>query len=161
MCLFQYKKRKTIKKQEMYKLNGFISKTIFLFFFLSLFTIQLSAQKVSLSFHNVPFEKALNSIKHQTGLSLVFSEQLVDVNRKISININSVQVEDALKQLLEGTNVGFEIKNNKLYLVEKAAKDKPVSKFNQKRITGIVSDSKGEPIIGSPLESVTKPVILF
>jgi len=135
----------------MYKLTGFISKTILLFFFLSLFTIHLSAQKVSLSLHNVPFEKALNSIKHQTGLSLVFSEQLVDVNRKISINVNSVQVEDALKQLLDGTNVGFEIKNNKLYLVEKAPKEKSDSKFNHKRITGIVVDSKGEPIIGASL----------
>jgi len=133
------------------KISGFISRTILLSFFLSVFTIHIAAQKVTLSFQNVPFEKVLNSIKQQTALSLVFSEQLVDVNRRVSIKVNSVQVEDALKQLLTGTNVGFEIKNNKLYLVEKTTKEKSDSKSNQKRITGLVTDSKGEPIIGASL----------
>jgi len=115
------------------KVTGYISKTFLLSFFLLVFTIHASAQKVTLSFQNVPFEKALNSIKHQTGLSLIFSEQLVDVNRKVSINVKAVQVEEALKQLLTGTNVGFEIKNNKLYLVEKATKEKSETKSIQKK----------------------------
>lgn len=124
---------------------------ILFFFFLSVFTIYVAAQKVTLSYRNVPFEKVLNSIKQQTGLSIVFSEQLVDVNRKVTINVASIEVQEALKQLLIGTNVDFEIKNNKLYLVEKKAKETSDSKTSKKKITGLITDTKGEPIIGAAL----------
>ncbi len=44
------------------------------------FTVSAQSQKVSLDFKNERVEKVLASIKSQTGMSLVFSDQLVDVN---------------------------------------------------------------------------------
>lgn len=129
--------------------TGLIVRIILLYFFLFVFTINVSAQKVTLSYKNVSFEKVLNSIKQQTGLALVFSEQIVDVNRKVSIKLTSVEVEDALKQLLAGTNVDFEIKNNKLYLVAKKIVEPKTSPDQSKKITGLVTDEKGDPIIGA------------
>jgi len=126
-----------------------IAKAILLCLFLTVFALNASAQKVTLSFQNETFEKVLSAIKKQTNLSLVFSEQLVDLNRKVSINVNSIELEDALKQLLVGTNLSYEIKNNKLYFIEKKStesKDKPII---QKKVSGIVTDQKGEPIIGA------------
>ncbi|MEA4935336.1 MAG: TonB-dependent receptor [Paludibacter sp.] len=115
--------------------------------FLTIFIINASAQKITLSFHNETFEKVLNSIKQQTGLSLVFSEQLVDLNRKINIDVNSIQLEDALNKLLVGTNLSFEIKNKKLYFIEKnELKNTPVK---SKKVNGLVTDEKGDPIIGA------------
>ncbi len=131
------------------KKTGFITKIILLSFFLLAVTMYVTAQKVTLSYKNVPFEKVLNSIKQQTRLSLVFSEQLVDVNRKVSISVTSINVEDALTQLLSGTNVSFEIKNNKLYLIEKKGSENSNSTTTRKKITGLVTDSKGEPVIGA------------
>lgn len=126
----------------------FILRIILLSAFLPLFSIHMAAQKVTLSYQNVPFERVLNSIKQQTGLALVFSEQLVDVNRTVSINVASIEVEEALKQLLADTNVDFEIKNNKLYLIEKAITGKSDS-GTVKKISGTVSTRNGEPIIGA------------
>jgi len=131
------------------KKTRFIAKIILLSLFLTAFALNASAQKVTLSFQNETFEKVLSSIKQQTGLSLVFSEQLVDLNRKVSIDVNSIQVEDALKQLLKGTNLNFEIKNNKLYFVEKKGTEPKSEPKLSKKITGLVTDSKGEPIIGA------------
>ncbi|MDD3079255.1 MAG: TonB-dependent receptor [Paludibacter sp.] len=128
-----------------------IAKAILLSLFLTVFTLNTSAQKVTLSFQNETFEKVLNSIKQQTGLSLVFSEQLVDLNRKISIDVNSIQLEDALKQLLLGTNLGYEIKNNKLYFVEKKSDKLKKASAKLKKISGLVTDEKGEPIIGASI----------
>ena len=87
------------------KKTRFFAKAILLSLFLTVFALNASAQKVTLSFQNETFEKVLNSIKQQTGLSLVFSEQLVDLNRKVSINVNSVPVEDALRHLLTSTTL--------------------------------------------------------
>lgn len=132
------------------KKTRFISKFIMLFLFLSFSILQANAQKVTLSFKNVPFEKVLNSIKQQTKLSLVFSEQLVDLNRKVTIDVTSLEINEVLKQLLAGTNIDFEIKNNKLYLIEKKDNVKDNADIKgQKKLTGLVTDEKGEPIIGA------------
>ncbi len=128
-----------------------IAKVILLSLFLTVFALNASAQKVTLSFQNETFEKVLNSIKLQTSLSLVFSEQLVDLNRKVSINAISIPVEDALKQLLNGTNLSFEIKNSKLYLVEKKSAESKSEPKQSKKITGLVTDEKGDPIIGASI----------
>jgi TonB-linked SusC/RagA family outer membrane protein len=133
------------------KKTRLMAKVILLSLFLALFVSNTFAQKVTLSFQNETFEKVLNSIKQQTSLSLVFSEQLVDLNRKVSINAISIPVEDALKQLLKGTNLSYEIKNGKLYFIEKKGNE-PKSELKQsKKITGLVTDEKGEPIIGASI----------
>lgn len=131
------------------KKTRLMAKVILLSLFLALFVSNTFAQKVTLSFQNETFEKVLNSIKQQTSLSLVFSEQLVDLNRKVSINAISIPVEDALKQLLNGTNLGYEIKNNKLYFVEKKADESKETPAKLKKISGLVTDEKSEPIIGA------------
>jgi type II secretory pathway component GspD/PulD (secretin) len=120
-------------------------KAILLSLFLTVFALNISAQKVTLSFQNETFEKVLNSIKQQTGLSLVFSEQLVNLNRKVSIKVNSIEVEDAMKQLLAGTNLGYEIKNNKLYLIENKNSEPKKADGQSKKINGLVTDEKGDP----------------
>ena len=48
-------------------------------------------------------------------MGLVFSDQLIDVNRKISIQVKDASLDEALSKLLAGTKVTFEIKNNKIY----------------------------------------------
>lgn len=128
-----------------------ILKVFLLSFFLLICTAQAGAQKVTLSYQNTPFERVLNAIRQQTGLSLVFSEQLVDVNRKVTINVVSVEVNEALNQLLAETNIGFEIKNKKLYLTEKTSGRKQGSNAVHKKISGLVTDSKDEPIIGATI----------
>ncbi len=131
------------------KRTRFFAKFILLSLFLTVFAINASAQKVTLSFKNESFEKVLNAIKQQTELSPVFSEQIVDLNRKVSVNVNSVPVEEAMKQLLTGTNLEFEIKNGKLYLIEKKATQTPASPTKSRKVTGLITDAKGEPIIGA------------
>jgi TonB-dependent starch-binding outer membrane protein SusC len=128
-----------------------LAKILLLYLFLITFTLNASAQKVTLSFQNETFEKVLNSIKQQTGLDLVYRVQIVDLNRKVSINVNSINVEDALKQILTGTNLGFEITNNKLYLTEKERTEQENTSSTLKKITGLVTDEKGDPIIGATI----------
>lgn len=77
------------------------------------FTVSAQSQKVSLDFKNERVEKVLASIKSQTGMSLVFSDQLVDVNRKVTMQLKDVTLKEALTRLLSGTDLTFEIRNNK------------------------------------------------
>lgn len=111
------------------------------------------AQKVNLSFTNVPLINVLNSIKSQTGMTLVFSEQLVDVNRKVSIRATSKDLPIVMKELFANTNVNFEISNKKLYLTEKKeVNQSPHSSLKKQadeiKVKGRITNEKGEPIIG-------------
>ena len=111
------------------------------------FTVSAQSQKVSLDFKNERVEKVLASIKSQTGMNLVFSDQLVDVNRKVTMQLKDVTLKEALTRLLSGTNLTFEIRNNKIYFIEKKTVSQPDSR--KKRVTGVVKDVMGEPLIGA------------
>lgn len=86
----------------------------------------------------------------------MYSDQFVDVNRKVSINVKSTEVKEVMKKLLYGTNLDFEISNRKLYLVEKGVERLDTNDNNRnsilqaKMIKGRVTDAKtSEPIIGA------------
>lgn len=110
-------------------------------------TVSAWSQKVSLNFRNDKVEHVLSAIKKQTGMTLVFSDQLLDVNRRVTIQMQTVDLKEALTQLLAGTQVTFEIKNNKIYFVE--LKQDGTSVRKKKKVTGLVTDATGEPIIGA------------
>ena len=125
-------------------------KLTFLFLVISLlsFTAKASAQKVSIALDNVKVETVLSAISQQTGLSMAYSKQIVNLNRRISIHVTDVELNQALDKLVSGTNLNYEVKNGKIYLFEK--KSTETSTTQQKRkITGTVTDQSGEVIIGA------------
>lgn len=63
------------------------------------------AQKVSLNYTNVELQDVLLSIKKQTGYVLVFSDQILDVHRRVSIKVEGEDLVNVLKELLSDGNV--------------------------------------------------------
>jgi TonB-linked SusC/RagA family outer membrane protein len=117
---------------------------------LVVFTLSLSAQSVTLNYENVSLKVVLASIKKQTGLNFSYSTQQVNPERTLSINISGEPVENALKKLLAGTNLTFEKKDKNILIYEKPNAEKNVS-VKSKKITGLVTDEKGDPIIGASI----------
>lgn len=151
-----------MKKKYLYLLSRYfliliekipnVMKLTFFFLVLSLltFTVEATAQKVSLSLHNVKVSKVLSSITQQTGLSIAYSKQIVNLDRKVSIQVENAEITFVLEKLVDDTNLSYEIKNNKIYLFEKPTTTKNRTNLQQKKqISGIVTDSQGEPIIGA------------
>lgn len=106
------------------------------------------SQKVSLDFKSEKVERVLASVKKQTGMHLVFSDQVVNVKRLVSIQVKDVSPEDALEQLFAGTNVTYEIKNGKIYLLERRMRQQKASD-RKKLVKGVVQDAAGEAVIGA------------
>ena len=126
-------------------------KLTFFFLVISLltFTVKASAQKVSISFNNAKVEKVLSSISKQTGLSIAYSKQIVNLDRKVSIKVENADVNLVLEKLIADTNLNYEIKDNKIYLFEKESDGSTPVTTQKKKITGVVTDSNGETIIGA------------
>lgn len=127
-----------------------VMKLTFLFFVVTLmsFTATASAQKVSISADNAKVENVLESITKQTGLSVAYSKQIVNVNRRISIDLTDAELNLVLDKLISGTNLTYEIKNGKIYLFEKGKSNESIQQ-QRKKVSGVISDNTGEPIIGA------------
>lgn len=116
---------------------------------ISAFAANVDAQQVSVTVNNAKVKTVLNSIADQTGLSLAYSAQVVDLNRKVSLNFVNTEVSEVLNAMFGNTAIGYEIKDGKIYLF-KAAERTTTSINQQKRIiTGTVVDPNGEAVIGA------------
>ena len=116
---------------------------------LSAFAANADAQQVSVTVNNAKVKTVLNSIADQTGLSLAYSAQVVDLNRKVSLNFVNTEVSEVLNAMFGNTAIGYEIKDGKIYLFKAAERTTALANQQKKIITGTVVDSNGEAVIGA------------
>ncbi|HPD86206.1 MAG TPA: TonB-dependent receptor [Proteiniphilum sp.] len=121
---------------------------------LSLFvlgTVMLSAQKVNLNYSKATLRTVLESITEQTGHTLAFSKEVVNLNEEVTIREQNTELETVLKQLLTPRQIGYEIRENKIYIFDQSLAEtetgQPVTQ--QVNLTGRVKDENGEPVIGA------------
>lgn len=112
-------------------------------------TTMASAQRISLSLEDARVEQVLEEITKQTGLSLAYSNQVVDLNRKVSLHVTDTELAQVLQQLTAGTKIAYEVRDGKIYLFERGQRATALLQQTKKKITGTVVDAQGEPIIGA------------
>jgi len=112
------------------------------------------SQSISLNLSNVTVKEAIRTIKEKTGYSFIYEVSDIDTQRRISINQGNKPIEDIVKQMLIGQYVNFTIQGKNI-IVTKSAKplleNKESSATPLKKITGLVTDEKGDPIIGASI----------
>lgn len=119
-----------------------------LFIFFSCFLLQtaLFAQsnpKITIKKKNVTLEEALHEVEKQSTYMVAFNESKLDKTKRVDLNINAQPLEKALTTILSGTGQTFKIRDKYIMII-------PVSKSapEKKKITGVVKDANGEPLIG-------------
>lgn len=101
-------------------------------------------QQVRLSGNNLTLKAAFKQIEQQTKLFVDYNTQDVNDSRMIKKVPAGNNVRNVLEQLLEGTNCSVTFSNGHVIISRKA----PASS-ETKKVTGVVKDEKGEPIIGA------------
>jgi len=129
-------------------------RTVILFFLLAFSFSVSSAQKVSLDFNRKSLKLVLESITEQTGYTLAYSKEVVNLNERVTIRVSDADLTQVLDELLLPRNIGYEIKDNKIYIFDLPAKKEASTsqqnpQQNQVQIRGKVTDVNGEPIIGA------------
>lgn len=104
------------------------------------------AQAVSLKMSNVSVKQAMTGLKTNTGYSFVFAAG--DVDTKKVVSVQATQLDEAIKQILSDQNVTYEIKEKNIIIKKIVAPTVEQSKKSRK-VSGIVKDAAGEPIIGA------------
>lgn len=132
----------TLKNDKKAKRIGFV---LFLYIFLMPVTafaqggIQITIQK-----ENITVIEALKEVEKQSKLSVGYNDsQLID-KPAIHLNLEKVDLEEALSIILKGTGFTYRIKRNYINIIPQSKTGTVVIK----QITGRVVDEKNEPLIG-------------
>lgn len=92
----------------------------------------------------------ISQIEQQTDYLVVFRNREVDTERAITVRKKSGKIISYLDDAFKGTDIGYEFDNKYILLLKKNGADKSIPVDQQSRIiTGTVTDSNGEPIIGA------------
>ena len=73
-------------------------------------------KKLNVDMREATVKEVLNNIEEQSEFYFLFSENLIDVNRKVSANIKNQKIETVLNQLFEGTDVLYSIRDRIIVL---------------------------------------------
>lgn len=99
--------------------KSFIKRRALILFTLLLFgfSTTIMAQKVNLNYSKQSLRTVLKSISQQTGYSLAYSKEVVNLDESVSINVNNAELSEVMTKLLSPYQLAYEIKENKIFIV--------------------------------------------
>lgn len=111
--------------------------------------------KVTMKSNNMTVGKVINEIEKQTDYLFVYDESEVNMKRNVKVNAQNTPVAEVLKELFEGTGIYYAMEGKNIMLMGKVNAPQAVQQAN--KITGVVTDVNGEPIIGANVVAVGIP----
>jgi len=129
--------------------------TMKLTFFFSLlivlqsFAIQSYSQKTTLSLNsrNTSIRNVLGQIEDQSGYYFLYNNDLINVSKRVNIDIKNSEIKEVLNELFKGTAINYVIKDRQIVLTPSETILNTKVKQNR-NIKGKVFDSKGTPLPG-------------
>ncbi len=122
-----------------------IMKLSFLFIFFALVQVTATSysQAINLDVNNTEIRQIIKSIEQQTDYRFFYTDGLTDLSRRVSLSISGQNIENVLSELLDDTQLGYRIIDNKLVML--APKEAMLQGIV---VTGTVTDGSGEPMPG-------------
>ncbi len=103
---------------------------------------------LNLNMKNSTVKEVLRNIEDQSEFYFMYSDKLVDVNRKVSVEIKNSKVDEVLDQLFASTNVEHTVKDRFILLTTPDVSGSDLRAIQQKTISGTVTDEAGQPLPG-------------
>jgi len=106
-------------------------------------------EKITIKENKISLSDLLWKIQSKTDFVFAFSADKVEPYTSLTIDAEG-NVDEVLEIILKDTNLDFEVKNG-VYVLKYRATDELAFQQEKISITGIVTDSKGEPLPGANL----------
>ena len=102
---------------------------------------------LSVSMSNSTLREVLKTIEKSSQFVFFYLDDAVNLERKVSIDSKNKNIEDILSELFEGTSCTYRISDRQIFISGKAPASTEQQQ-NKRKISGRVTDIKGEPLIG-------------
>ena len=106
------------------------------------------AQVLTLNMQYSTVKEVLRNIEKQSEFVFMYSEKLIDVNRKVSVNVNNKKINEVLDELFAGTDVSYKVKDRFVLLTTPELTSSKLMTQQQKILSGTVTTESGEPLPG-------------
>lgn len=91
--------------------------------------------------------EVLKTIEKSSQFVFFYLDDAVNLERKVSIDSKNKNIEEILSELFEGTSCTYRISDRQIFISGKAPASTEQQQ-NKRKISGRVTDIKGEPLIG-------------
>ncbi|WP_158712682.1 TonB-dependent receptor [Parabacteroides pacaensis] len=111
--------------------------------------------KLSIDVQNRSIKEILFQIENQSGFRFIYESGKINLDKKVSIHAEDQTVDVILKQLFEKEGVKYVVTENNLILINPSGESNgnnatvATSLQGIKRISGVVKDETGEPVVGA------------
>lgn len=102
--------------------------------------------KLNLEMKNVTVREVLSKIEEESNFYFLYNEELIDVNRKVSVSVKNESIDNVLSRLFDKADVVATINDRHIVLAPVTVNNWSVQQ--KKNISGIVKNAEGEPIPG-------------
>ena len=104
---------------------------------------------LTLNVNNKTVQEVLDEIEKQSEFRFFYNNKQVNTNRVVSIQSKKKDVFNILEQLFNGTDISYKVLDKSIILSPKEMLISAVAQQSIKTISGTITDSNGEPIIGA------------
>ena len=133
-----------MNKQTKMKLLIIVS----LLFILSVPHAKAQENTVTVNFKHASLKEVLNAIEKQTTYRFSYRDVVVDTKKDVTISKTNALVTSVLNEILSGKNLDYTIISPKSIVVFER-KQIQTANNSFRRISGVVNDEMGEPVIGA------------
>ncbi|MDR0348022.1 MAG: TonB-dependent receptor [Tannerella sp.] len=103
---------------------------------------------LSLNITNMPVQNVLDEIENQSEFSFFYNNKQLNTKRMVTLKKQNADIFMVLDELFADTNITYSVLDKSIILTAKEG-TMPALQQSGKRITGVVTDEKGEPVIGA------------
>ncbi len=100
----------------------------------------------NLKMREATVKEVLNSIEKQSEFYFLYSDNLIDVERKVNIDIEQQKIGQVLNLLFDGTDVDYSIRDRIIVLTDPKLLNGELQLSQQKSVSGNVTDESGLPL---------------
>ncbi|MDR2810258.1 MAG: TonB-dependent receptor, partial [Tannerellaceae bacterium] len=104
--------------------------------------------EIRLSIKDMAIEQALDKIEAETGYTFLYTNHTIDAHRKVNLDVQARDIREVLHMLFSSTDIRYRIVDKQIILSRGAMPASPDVQ-QSRRITGLVTDTNNEPVIGA------------
>jgi hypothetical protein len=109
-------------------------------------------QLISINKNHVPLKEVLREIREQSGFNIYYDPAAISDAAPVSLKVEGVTVDEALKQTLSGLPLTYELRNGNIVIRKKEEPsflERVIARFQAIDVKGRVVDSLGNGLAGA------------